>query len=117
MKKLIYVALMALSGCAIEPPPPVSSLANSDLCYRAVAGSNRYSNEQLMGELNSRGENCQQFMPMIQAKIQANQAQGALGMQMLQAAQPRPAPAVQMPSFGTQCQTRWVNGVAYTNCN
>jgi ABC-type microcin C transport system permease subunit YejE len=122
MKKLIYVALMALSGCAASPPKTSPYfLESSDLCYMAVVGSRDYSNSEIMSVLSGRAENCQQFMPLIQAKVQhrqaANDAQAAIGLQLLQAAQPRPAPPVQMPSLGTQCQTRWVNGVAYTNCN
>ena len=122
MKIFILIGVAFLSGCAQTPQAPVSSLESFDLCYRAIAGSRYYSSSELMGELRVRGEDCKSYMPMIQAKIQADaqasNSQRALGMQLLQAGQAKPATLAPNP-FGNSvnCQTRYNNGVAYTNCN
>lgn len=58
----------------------------------------------------------QQYLQQQQAlEQQRNQQQMNMGLQLLNMGRPQMQPAPNL--FGTQCQTRYNGGVAYTNCN
>lgn len=115
MKKVILATFVfaSLAGCDTAPKAPASSLDSFDLCSKYVNGSMRYSSSDISQALMGRGENCQQYLQLIQARNQSSAAEGALGLQMLQQAQPKP---IAQPPIDVRCQTRYVNNVAYTNC-
>lgn len=124
MKKAIILCAIALAGCETAPPRPMSDvmyLQNFDLCYGLIAGHRDFPQAVISMEINRRGEDCKDQLPLVQAKIQANQArraeanaQTAQGIQLLNAA--RPQDAQPMAPLSTQCETRYNFGVARTTC-
>lgn len=125
MRKLVLICAVALCGCETMQPRPqreVMFVPNFDLCYGLVAGDKDFKPATISMELNRRGEDCTKELPLVQAKIQANQARRAdsnaqmtQGIQLLNAASPRPPAQALRPPI--QCETRYSYGVARTECN
>ena len=134
MKKvlsIVAVALLSLSGCAemeasiraeraqreakrqqaIEAENEAIKASVQSTCAYAQSDQIRYG-DCVRQELNLyfANKNQRQQLEYMQSQQQFNN-----GLLMLQQAQPRPAPM--QPPLDVRCQTRYNNGVAYTNCN
>jgi hypothetical protein len=124
MKLLLLLVPLALAGCETmqsRPPREAMFVPNFDLCYGLIAGDRDFNQAAISLELSRRGEDCTKELPLVQAKIQANQARRAVansqaeqGMQLLKAARPQPPTMTTNPL--TQCETRYSYGVARTTC-
>lgn len=115
MRKYMLTAAISLAGCATVQD--VQRAHSGELCYRLASGKTAgLSPAVFWQELSMRGENCDGYQSMIQARIQADQAAAQQGIQLLQAAQPRQAP---MPvNRDITCQSVNVGGgVVRTICN
>lgn len=119
-------ALAALAGCAA----PMSHLQANDLaqaspewelCYVAVSGRGQpVLRNAVYAEIDRRRIDCNQHMPMVLARMQADgikraddQAQLELGLRMMQAGQPKPAPA----SPTVTCRSQNMGTYVRTVCN
>lgn len=114
----LICAALALTGCAsvdqLRQQAPFQS--ELTLCEKAILGQGPIV-MVAREELNRRGANCNQHMAAI-AAVQANNAQQTqLGLQLLQAAQPRPVvtppPSSQLP---VNCSSRAVGNTVQTSC-
>ena len=115
MRTYIWAAVIALAGCATVQD--VQRADSGELCYRVASGKTAgLSPSVFWQELSRRGENCEGYQSMIQARMQADRASAQQGIQLLQAAQPRQAP---MPvNRDITCQSVNVGGgVVRTICN
>lgn len=115
MRNLFAVALVvACSGCATKVPP-LSEFTSARLCEIAVRGNFWVSESQAMGEIARRGENCNAHLPMINARVQADNANVSQSLELLRQSQPqfRPMPAPQ----SMRCVSQNVGGNIVTNCN
>lgn len=110
MRGIIMAAAAAamLAGCAkpLSYPQAVEIAQASpewELCYVAVAGNSNTPQRQTLrsavyAEIERRRIDCNQHMPMVLARMQQDginaanaNAQAQLGLQMMNAARPRPA--------------------------
>lgn len=100
----------------------IAALQSQDweLCYVSIVGRPEYRQaaNQVIGE---RQLDCNQHMAMVQARMAADQnaaarsqAQTALGLQMMQAAQPKPAPPMNLP---VNCRSYWRGTYWQTVCD
>lgn len=121
--RMIVLAAAALAGCAASPEQiRIGALQAQDweLCYVSLVGRDGYRQaaNQVIGE---RQLDCRQHMPMVQARIAADQAansrsqaQAEMGLQMMKAAQPRPAPPMNLP---VNCRSYWRGTYWQTVCD
>lgn len=83
-----------------------------EVCYVAVSGNGpRAAANQA---IQARGINCNQHMPMVQARMARDAGNAALGASLLRAGQPQPVP---MPAHPVNCRTVWVGGGYNTICD
>ena len=124
----IQIAILAsalLAGCAT--PEMLVKKNSYDLCYMAYGNRpGGFSFGDIWGELHKRNEDCGKYRDMVNMRIEArdreqqssgipNNAQTQLGLQLLQMAQPKPF--TPQSSNSMHCRTRWINNVAYTDCD
>lgn len=111
MKKAMLFIAVALAGCATMED--VKRASTPELCWRAGTGrTGGLPASVLWREIAERGGDCSQQQGSINATLQQDANQTNMGLQLLQQAQPRPAPMPQQ----INCQTRYNGGVAYTSC-
>ena len=99
---LLGMGAAVLGGCAMSPQRAndlVQAAPEWEVCYVAVSGKGQQVMRQAVyAEIERRRIDCNQHMPMVLARMQQDginaanaNAQAQLGLQMMNAARPRPA--------------------------
>lgn len=116
MKRFLLLAcISALTGCAVQPKYPMNEYASGRLCEIAVRGNFWMTEEQALTEIARRGENCNAHMGVINARINAENANTMQSLELLRQAQPQFRPM--SPPQSMRCVSQNVGGSIVTNCN
>lgn len=93
----------ALVGCSTQEDLLKRAMVTPapELCYYAAAG-NANARQAAYYAIQARAVDCNSYAAIVAARIQQNQAQSQLGLQLLQAARPQPVQAQPAP---TNCRT------------
>lgn len=125
---LVAAAAAVLAGCTTLTPERAQQMAQQtpdwELCY--VMLSSKFppvARQAVTNEVGRRRVDCNQHLQLVMLKMNqdsADEAQrarnAALGLQMLQAAQPRPAAPLPMPTQ-TRCRSMVVGNTLQTVCD
>jgi hypothetical protein len=110
---VLTAAVLLLSGCATVEQ--MRAAPSAQLCYAIASGkTGGIRTGDIYQELASRGDNCEKYAAMTNARLQSDAASMAYGQQLLQAAQPKPAPTPLINQ--TNCTSRVVGNTVQTNC-
>lgn len=100
MRAILAVVMVGLSGCGTtfdSIPEKLGKSQDWELCYSSIAGEYAYERELAGQMVRSRGVNCTDHLPMVQARMAARGASHDRSMQMLllgnQISNQRPAAA------------------------
>ena len=128
MSKLVIAACAAalVAGCATpmtydEAYQVARGSADWELCYVSVSGRGQPALRQAVNVVMSdRRTNCNQHVALVTARMRqdaadraSSDAMGQLGLQMMRAAQPRPA----APGAPTECRSYNRGGYVQTVCD
>ena len=86
MRIAMVLVAASLTGCGTmfeSIPEKLSRSQDWELCYSAVAGEYAHERELAGGMVRSRRIDCNQHMPMVQARMQARSDYYSRNMQML----------------------------------
>jgi hypothetical protein len=117
MKLIGFVFIcVSIVGCSAVP---VQNESSSELCYMSIARKPVFKDFRAIdSELSSRNENCQNYLPAIQARIQANRdLVNSIQADLARQQEARQARQQQQQNRQINCtSTRYGNQVQ-TSCN
>ncbi len=86
MRTIVAVLVLGISGCGTtfdSIPEKLGKSQDWELCYSSIAGEYTHERELAGQMVRSRGINCTDHLPMVQARMAARGASNDRAMQML----------------------------------
>lgn len=105
MKRMLVVLATTIAGCSSFAPIDMASQPTLDLCMNYLTKPQSVYRGQVIAELNNRRENCQAYVNLAAARINADASAGsdqtALGLYLLNQGAQQPS----APSPSIRCTT------------